>query len=221
MEKAMSYYDPLKGDTPFQVQQPSVATSPTQTIAAGSGTTFGFDSGATLDLSAAGVIVLYTYSGIVQLDLSQVTIITSNAIDTQAHAAGLPASNTNPTLQRSNGATDKSLVLSWAASNSQEVQFPGIVIPPDCNIAQAVIFNCLADMSGATDTPVLTLAAFEGVGGTNLGAATVALSATLALLTVSLTLTAYPNFLSLTLTPGTHTTNAVNLYAAWLTYVKQ
>lgn len=112
-------------------------------------------------------------------------------------------------------------MLSWAASGVAEVQLPSVAIPPDCDVTQPVIFKCQAKMGGSTDTPVLTLAAFEGIGDTTRGGNTAALSNALQTLTVNLTLAGAPNFLNLSLTPGSHGTDALNLYAAWLEYTRK
>ena len=74
--------------------------------------------------------------------------------------------------------------------------------------------------------PVLSVGAFVGVGDTNCGGNTAALSTSLQQLTVTLAaadLGTYPNFLNLTLTPGTHGTanNDVYVYAVWLTYTRK
>lgn len=160
-------------------------------------------------------------SGTIQLDLGAAHIIAANAITAKATAGGIPCSDSAPTYQRINGATDKGLVLSWAATVVAEVQLPQVAIPPDLDPSAAVIFNCQAKMGGASDTPVIAVAAFEGIGDTNRGGNTAALSATLQTLTVSLTLTNSPNFLALTLIPAAHGTDALNIYACWLSYTKR
>jgi hypothetical protein len=157
----------------------------------------------------------------IQLPLAEARILTSNAIDTKANAGGIGASNSAPTLAPTNGATDPSLVLSWAASGGQTVAWY-VTVPSNIGTS-APTLQLLADMSGGTDTPTITVAAFQGVGGSNLGGATAALAPATASQPnlVSLALTAaltYPNMLAITLTPGAHTTNAVNLYGAWLEY---
>jgi hypothetical protein len=174
-------------------------------------------------LTASGASKSGTTSsvGTIQLDLGSAHIIAANAITAKATAGGIPCSDSAPTYQRINAATDKGLVLSWAATVVAEVQLPQIVIPPDLDPSSPVTFKCQAKMGGATDTPTIAVAAFEGIGDTNRGGNTAALSNVLQTLTVSLTLTGNPNFLNMTLIPAAHGTDALNAYAAWLEYTRR
>ena len=153
-----------------------------------------------------------------QLPLADARILTSNHFDTIANAGGIAASNSTPIFEPTNGATDPSARLDWAATVTNTIGWY-VTTPPDCGPG-APTLQLLAKMSGATDTPVITVAAFQGVGGTNLGAATAAITGT-TLTQYSLALSGgltYPSPLALTLTPGSHGTNALYLYGAWLEY---
>ena len=212
----MSYSDGSY-DTDIQLLQGG------NTLAVASGGIIGVDAGGLIDCSA-GALKLPT-KGVLNLDICGGFIITGNNIDTKANAAGYPASNTAPSLQRSNGATDKSLVLSWAASAVEEYQFATVPIPLDMDVTQPVTLKLLCNMGGSTDTPTFTAFAFEGVGGSTLGGATPALGPATGgqpnVVSLALTLTGYPNVLSVSITPGTHGTDAINLYAAWLEYTRK
>lgn len=163
--------------------------------------------------------------GYIPLPLSAARIIATNDIAAKNAADGGTVSlDTDPTFKRVNGATDKALRIAWAASSVVEIQWGAIAYPPDLDDTAAIVFNCLAGMAGATDTPVLAVSFFEGVGDTNAGGNTAALSASVAQKTVSVAagdVGAYPKAFSVGITPGAHTTDALYLNAAWLEYTKK
>jgi hypothetical protein len=162
-------------------------------------------------------------TGFIPLSLAQAREIATNDIPNGAANGGLLASDTTPILKRLNGATDKKQVIEWAASNNDEIvwDFP---YPPDLDDAAAIEVHLLARMGGATDTPVIAVSYFEGVGDSNAGGNTAALSATLAELTVSIAhanVGAAPNAASIGIAPGAHTNDTVQLLAAWIEYTRK
>lgn len=191
----------------------------TGTLAAGSiGTTQLAANGVT-----AAKLTASLATGFVPLPLALAREIGSNDIINASGNGGLLASDTTPILKRVNGATDKKQVIEWAASNSDEIvwDFP---YPPDLDDAAAVEVHILAQMSGATDTPVIAVSYFEGVGDSNAGGNTAALSATLAEVTVSIAhanVGAAPTGASIGLVPGAHTTDKVQVLGAWIEYTRK
>jgi hypothetical protein len=192
--------------------------------------TFGQYSAATASAPATmDLLVSQKEQGFIPLELVNARELVTNQFDTVAssgfHVGGLLGNGTTPSAIVTNPGTDGSAYLSWVASNSAKISWPGIPVPPDVNAAGIITVNLLACMSGSTDTPAITVDAWNGVGGTTLGGATPALAPAtssqpnLVQLALSAAV-AYPSPLTIGLTPGAHTTNAVNLYAAWLTYVK-
>ena len=181
--------------------------------------------------SVANVASMYTTltstQGFIPLPLTNFRAIASNDI---AGTAGTPpggilAGNSAPALKRVNAATDKALMIEWAASNSIEIT-TGFYYPPDMNLATDITVNLRAKMAAASvDTPTITVGYFGGIGDTDRGGATAALSTTLGTktVTVSTPTTAHPNFASISLTPGTHATasNTVQIYEAYVTYTKK
>lgn len=150
--------------------------------------------------------------------------LASNDFDVLANQGGLLAKNSDPLLERVNGATDKAVRVSWASASVKEIQLPPVYWPSDLDPSVAVTANFLAVMKAASvNVPVLTVGAFEGIGGTNLGGNTAALSTTLGVRTVSLTIAGYPGFLSLNVAPAAHATasNDVYLLACWLEFTKK
>lgn len=162
--------------------------------------------------------------GHIPLDLATARIMTSNTIDNKAAAGGVACSDSAPTLLSINAGTDNALVLSWAASNVAKLAW-SFALPSDLDTTtpSSMVFNFLAKMAGATNTPVLTTEVFYGIGGTNRGGNTAALSTTLAKVTQTVAganVGTYPSACTVTLVPGTHGTDAVNLYGAWVEYTR-
>jgi len=161
--------------------------------------------------------------GIIPLDITTARIISSNAIQNTTEG-GVPDGNTAPSLARINAATDKALVLAWAAASVAEVQFPSFAYPPDLDDGAILSVHLLVKMAGAADTPVIAVGYFEGIGDTNAGGNTGAASAALQELTVNIAaadIGAAPNFATVCLTPGAHGTDILSLYAAWIEYVRK
>ena len=161
--------------------------------------------------------------GIIPLDITTAKIIAGDAIGNTTEGL-FPDGNTAPSLARVNAATDKALRLVWASSSSVEIQFAPIAYPGDLDDTAAVTVHFLANMAGATDTPTLTVGYFEGVGDTDAGGATGALSTTVAEVSRSIAagdVGAHPKAGNITLTPGSHTTDALYIYAAWVEYTRK
>lgn len=166
--------------------------------------------------------------GFIPINLASARVVASNDIPAKGAAdGGVVSKDTDPIFERENAATDKALRLSWASASVIELQLPPVTYPSDLDDAAPIVVHILAKMKAASvDTPVIAVGAFEGIGDTNAGGNTAALSTTLQDLTVTLAASdigAYPNVLSLTLKPGTHGTasNDAYVYACWLTYTKK
>lgn len=163
-------------------------------------------------------------TGYIPLSLFTARIISSNAIQNTTEA-GVPDGNTaGPSIARVNAATDKQGRLIWAATEVNEIQFEPFAYPPDLDDAAAIEVHFLARSAGAADTPVLTVSFWEGVGDTNAGGNTGALSASLADVSVNIAagdVGAYPKSATITVLPGAHGTDAVWIYAAWVEYTRK
>jgi len=164
-------------------------------------------------------------TGMIPLPLSQARIIATNDISAKGTPdGGLVSLDTDPTFKRVNAATDKKLRISWAAASVVEIQWD-ISYPPDLDDTAAVTVNIFAAMAGATNTPTIAVSYFEGVGDTNAGGNTAAVTGT-TLTKYSVTIAAsdigaYPNGASIGLIPGSHGTDALHLYAAWVEYTRK
>ncbi len=163
-------------------------------------------------------------TGYINIPLSAFRIIATNDIAAKNAADGGTVSlDTDPTFKRVNGATDKQLRIAWAAASVVEItaQFS---YPPDLDDTAAVTVNLLMGMAGAADTPVIGVSYWEGVGDTNAGGNTAALAAAVAQKTVVIAagdVGAYPKTATFGLIPAAHGTDAIYLYAAWITYARK
>jgi hypothetical protein len=201
------------------IQVMHVPAPGTGALASGSiGTTQLANNGVT-----AGKLTATLATGFIPLPLGQAREIATNDIPAAAAIGGLLAADTTPILKRLNAATDKKQVIEWAASNNDEIawDFP---YPPDLDDTAAITLKFLAQMNGATNTPVLAVSYFEGVGDTNAGGNTAALSNTLAVKSVTIAagdVGAAPSGASIGVAPGAHTTDKVQLLAAWVEYTRK
>ena len=162
-------------------------------------------------------------TGIIPLDLFAARAISANAIQNLAAVGGILASDSDPILERVNGATDKAIRVKWAAGSVVELHLPPVAYPPDLDDTAAITFKARAKMGGGTDTPTLTIGYFESTGDTDAGGATGALSSSLATVTRTIAagdVGAAPTFASITITPGAHGTDTLELYEAWLEYTR-
>jgi len=167
-------------------------------------------------------------TGYIPLALTDFRLIASNDIAAKnATDGGVISSDTNPILKRVNGATDKALRISWESASVIEIQAPTIAYPPDLDDSAPVTVCLFAGMkAGSVDTPVIAVSAWEGVGDTNAGGNTAALTTTAGKVTVAIAhgdVGAYPKCLSIALAPGAHNTaaNDVYLYGAWIEYTRK
>lgn len=164
-------------------------------------------------------------TGFIPLDITSLREIASNDIQALAAHGGLLASDSDPALARVNGATDKALRVVWDTSNdTDEVQFPPVPLPPDFDEGTDLTIHLLAAMGGATDTPTIDVQVFNGVGDTEMGGATGAVTGTTvteySVTIANANVAAEPGFLNIALVPGAHTNDALYLYAAWIEYTR-
>ena len=162
--------------------------------------------------------------GFINLDITTARLISANVVQNTTEG-GVPDGNTAPILQRVNSATDKALRLTWAASASGEIQFAPVAKPPDLDGASSLTVHLMVAKDTNTDNTVtIDIQIFDGVGDTEAGAETAAIaSATLAEYSSAISagdLGNHPGFLNISLIPGTHTTDAIYLYAAWVEYTR-
>ena len=170
----------------------------------------------------------------IPLDICALREIATNAIQNLAAHGGILASDSTPILERVNGATDKALRVKWAASDSNEAQFPPVPWPPDLDDTSDVIVHLLLSRSGTTDGCIVDVQAYENTvtgsayaADTEMGGNTSALTGSAnVIIEATRTLSAsdivgHPGFLNLSLVPAAHTTDILYLWAAWIEYQRE
>lgn len=183
-------------------------------------------SGATISaiIGLGGMVGVGTGKATVSLPLSAARELSSNEIINAAGIGGILSKDSTPNLEAINAGTDQQLQLEWASSNSDKICWD-IACPQDLDPAYAATLHFYAKSGGATDTPTATWEVFQGVGDTDAGGATGAVSATLAELTRTIAagaLTPGGGGIVLTLTPGAHTTDTYVIQgAAWMEYTRK
>ena len=184
-------------------------------------------SGATLDIQTGASFALpgELGKGYIPLDISSLREIATNAIQNLAAHGGILASDSQPDIARVNGATDKALRVTWATDEVDEVQFPSVGLPPDMDTAVDWTIHLMVDKDGNTDTAAnIDVQVFAGVGDTEMGGATPAITET-APAEKTVTITAantpvLPTFINISLVPSAHANDVMYLYAAWIEYTK-
>lgn len=166
-------------------------------------------------------------TGFIPLDITSARIIATNDIGVKgATDGGTVSKDTAPILERINAATDKALRLTWAASGVEEIQLPSFAYPPDLDDTANVEVHLLVYKNGNTDTgAVIAVGYFEGIGDSNAGGNTAAITEIVAaektVIITAANIGTHPNVGTVTLTPGAHGTDAIYLLAAWVEYTRK
>lgn len=171
---------------------------------------------------------------VIDLDIFSLREITSNDFRDQTvdgtsgaeHASGgiLASLGAIGSINRINGATDKGARVVFKANTTGEFQFRPIVVPDDMDKAENAYIKLNVAMAGSTNTPVISVGCFFGVGDTNCGGNTAALSVTRAWRSVTIIpadLPTPPEMMNITLIPGAHATDAIWLYGAAFYYTRK
>lgn len=184
----------------------------------------------TTQLTDAGVTAAKLSSnlarGFIRLPLTAFRLISSNDIPNSGSAdGGVVSQDTVPKLERINDATDKGLRIAWAANEvigiTQQFEYP-----PDLDDTADVTVNLLYYKNGNTNSSMTVgVAYFEGIGDTNAGGNTAALTGT-TLTEVAVTIAhanigAHPNVATVEIVPGAHANDALYLMGAWVEYARK
>jgi len=164
-------------------------------------------------------------TGFIPLDIANVVILAAGAVPNLLEGAR-PDGNTSPSLSRTNGATDIAFRLAWAAAAVEEIQWM-VPLPTDLDDTATIVIHLMLEKDTNTDVAaVVGVKLFQGKGDANAGGNTAALAvATLTDYTVVMAAAdvlpqATAPFLNISVTPGTHGTDAIRCYAAWVTYTR-
>jgi len=141
-------------------------------------------------------------------------------LETDGSNATALTGSTTPILDMANGDTDSGLVLTWEASNSDAAIFQ-VPLPPDLDVSADLVIHLRGKMGGATDTPTIGSDAYVNEGDTKVEDVSAALGAAYAEKTITIAAADIPagaQTLTVELTPGAHTTDALYISAIWIEY---
>ena len=127
---------------------------------------------------------------------------------------------TGPALDMANGDTDSGLILTWASSNSDAIIFQ-TPLPPDIDTTAPVEVHFRIKSGGATDTPTIASDAYFNEGDTKVEDVSAAVAATVGEVVITIAAADVPSgaqTLTVELTPGAHTTDALVMSALWVEY---
>lgn len=134
------------------------------------------------------------------------------------HAGSVPTLTVNSTDAR--GA-----VLTWASGQTPVIAFPPVPIPPDFSSAGGLTYHALAERtSDNASNNVLDFRVWAGQTATNVGTTGTTMTTTPAEYSITVasgSVGAHPGVWNFHLVPGTHTNNAVRVFAAWVEYDKR
>ncbi len=183
------------------------------------------DGGVSKKATVAELRTALNPKGFIMLDIASLREVVTNDIPLDAANGGLLTNDSTPELKRVNLATDKALKVEWIGGNVDEVTWGNRPMPPDLDETVDVTIHLLAKMNAGGDTPTIDVQVFDGIGDTEMGGATAALSSTLAELIVTIAnadITGNPlGFFNISLIPGAHATQLVELYGAWIEYTRK
>lgn len=130
--------------------------------------------------------------------------------------------STAPNLKRRNVGTDPTVDIAWPAGITTEVAWQ-FTIPPDMDVTATSALTVLTSMGGAMDTPVVAVKCVTGVGGSNLGGNTAALTQAEAAFAVTIAANSFTNLQQAiaTLLPAAHANDALRLRAFYFQYTRK
>jgi hypothetical protein len=166
--------------------------------------------------------------GTIQIPLHSFREITSNDYFNTSgtgSVGGLLTLDSTPALGRKDGATDKTARITWVAGNVDEIQAPPIAKPSDLDSSQAVTVHLYAALENASGAPTVDIQFWDGIGDTECGGATGAISGTSVeerSVTIAATnIAAAPGIWNMQLIPAAHASSALYVYGTWIEYTRK
>lgn len=162
-------------------------------------------------------------TGFIPLPLTGWREVASNDITNAAGNGGVLATDTTPALEYVNGDTDSQLRVLWAAGNSDALACQ-ITLPPDLDRTQTIRLVFRGEMSGDDDlTTPMEVDTFFDEGDTKVEDITANWTSAVINRTAQIAAADIPSTaqtMSVEITPGTHASDSLSLYAVWMTYTK-
>lgn len=155
------------------------------------------------------------------LPLSMWREVASNDIPNTAAIGGILTTDSTPAYEYVNGDTDSQHRLRWASSNSDAIT-TSIPIPDDMDRTQDVTLYIRGESAGTTNvTTTFTVETFWDEGDTKVSDTSAAMAAAVGNRAATIAAADIPDTaetVSIELTLGAHTTDAIDVYAIWLEY---
>lgn len=161
-------------------------------------------------------------TGFIPVSLASVRELSSGSFINAAGNGGLLASDSTPILDTINGDTDGAWRINWASSNNDPVGFQ-VPLPPDLDASSDVEIHLRAAMESTTDTPVISADTYFNEGDTKVEDDSTALDDSYTEKTITVAAADVPagaQTMSVELTPGAHTTDALYITAIWVEYTR-
>lgn len=114
--------------------------------------------------------------------------------------------------------------ISWSSANVDGVRLPTFVKPPDFDSSSPVTIHLLAEAGSVSGNAGVDIRVWNDLNTTEAGATCASFTSALAEYSIMVGashLSAHPGFINITLVPGAHQNDAVDLYAAWAEYTRR
>lgn len=111
--------------------------------------------------------------------------------------------------------------IRWASGQADAVRLPTFVKPPDFDSSTPVTIHLLAESGSVSGDAGIDIRVWNDLNTTECGTTCASFTSAMAEYSISVGashLSAHPGFLNVTLVPGAHQNDAVDVYAAWLEY---
>jgi len=193
------------------------------------------DAGGTLDITSGKVNLPGNLrKGFIPLDMFSARILSSGenfiganfsatgvslgaSIGGLLHSGSVPALVMNSTLQQA-------AMISWASGQTQALAFPPVPIPPDFSSAGGLVINAFAERASDNSSDnVIDMRFWNSTNATEMGTTGATISTTPGRISVTVSSAEsgrYPGVWNIQFVPGTHTNNAVRIFAAHLEYTR-
>jgi hypothetical protein len=165
-------------------------------------------------------------TGFIPLPLTGWREVTSNDITNAAGNGGVLATDSTPTLEYVNGDTDSQIRMLWAAANVDSIACQ-VTLPTDLDRTANITIYIRGTSNGDGDLPGIDCDAFFDEGDTKVEDAT-ATGFSLgggvvdnAIVIAAADIPDTARTMSVELTPQTHGTDTLTVYATWIEYTKK
>lgn len=150
----------------------------------------------------------------------------ATGVSVGSSVGGLLHAGSTPKLVMLSSANQMTLVQ-WASGSVVGIRLPTFVKPPDFDSSSPVKIKLLGRCATASGNAGFSIKVWDSTNTTNVGSTCASFTASGSVftshsITVSATgLTAYPGVLNVTLVPGAHQNDTIDLSACWLEYTRK